>query len=86
MADVTSLQGPVEKVAGKLLLRIPLAAGGDQFIECARGISQVKGEYLNVFIPEWLAGSLRIDEGSLVTVDNADGKFNIHPVQPLPIQ
>ena len=86
MEDVTSLQGPVEKVDGKLVLSIPMIAGGDQFIECSKGISEVQGEYLKIIIPEWLAGMLRIEEGSLVTVDNANGKFNIHPVNPNPIQ
>lgn len=86
MAEVTSLQGPVEKINGQLVLRIPLEAGGDQFIECARSISQIDGEYLTVRIPEWLAGMLRIEKGSLVSVDNGNGKFNIHPVEPLPLQ
>ena len=86
MENVTSLQGPVEKIEGKLVLFIPLSAGGDQFIECSRGISEVQGEYLKIIIPEWLAGTLRIEEGSVVTVDNENGKFNIRPVSPQPIQ
>ncbi len=86
MDDVTSLQGPVEKIEGKLILRIPLEAGGDQLIDCSRGVSEVEGEYLKIVIPEWLAGMLRIEEGDLVSVDNADGKFNIRPVNPRPIQ
>jgi hypothetical protein len=60
--------------------------GGDQFIECSRGISEIQGEYLKVTIPEWLSGMLRIEEGSLVSVNNANGKFNIVPVNPLPLQ
>lgn len=84
--DVFSLQGPVEKIDGKLTLRIPLEAGGNQFIECSRGISEIDGEFLKITIPEWLSGLLRIDEGSVVTVDNENGKFNIHPVDPLPVQ
>ncbi len=58
MEDITYLQGPIEKIDGKLVLFIPLAAGGDQFIECSKGISEVEGEYLKVIIPEWLAGTL----------------------------
>jgi len=42
MDDVASLQGSVEKIDGKLVLRIPLEAGGDQFVQCSRGISEVK--------------------------------------------
>jgi hypothetical protein len=84
--NVTSLQGPVEKIDGKLVLRIPLEAGGTEFIECSRGISVVEGDYLTITIPEWMAGMLRIDAGSLVSVDNRDGKCNIQPVDPLPLQ
>jgi len=84
--DVSSLQGPVEKSDGKLVLRIPLEAGGSQFIECSRGISEIEEGYLKIVIPEWLAGMLRIEEGTLVSVDNANGKFNIHPVNPKPFQ
>jgi hypothetical protein len=86
MDDVTSLQGPIEKIDGKLTLLIPLEAGGDQLIECSRGISEIKGGYLKITIPEWLSGMLRIEAGSLVSVDNANGKFNIHPVNPSPLQ
>jgi hypothetical protein len=84
--EITSLTGPVEKIDGKLTLVIPLIAGGDRFIECSRGISQIQGEYLKIVIPEWLAGMLRIEEGHSVSIDNKDGKFNIHPVNPMPLQ
>ena len=84
-ADVVSLEGPVEKVDGKLVLMIPLAAGADQFIDCSRGIAEVQGEYLKVVIPERLAGMLRIDEGSKVSVNNRNGKFNIVPANPSPL-
>jgi hypothetical protein len=63
-----------------------LSAGGDQLIECSKGIAEVCGEYLKVIIPEWLAGTLRIEERSLIRIDNKDGKFNISPVNPQPIQ
>jgi hypothetical protein len=86
MNHVTSLQGPIEKIDGKITLLIPLEAGGDQFIECSRGISEIPGEYLRITIPEWLSGMLRIDEGSVVSLDNENGKLNIHPVNPSPLQ
>jgi hypothetical protein len=82
MDDVTSLRGPIEKIKGKLTLLIPLEAGGDQFIEYSRGVSEIHGEYLKITIPEWLAGILRIEEGSVVSVDNENGKLNIHPIDP----
>ena len=86
MDDITHLEGPVEKIDGKLTLRIPLAAGADKFIQCSRGISEIDGEYLKIVIPEWLAGTLRIEEGSVVSVENENGKLNIRPVNPLPLQ
>ncbi|HEY1802577.1 MAG TPA: hypothetical protein VGG46_16745 [Terriglobales bacterium] len=86
MCGITSLHGPVEKIDGKLTLLIPLEAGGRELIECSRGISEVEGEYLKIVIPEWLAGMLRIEDGSLVSVDNENGKFNIHPINPAPLQ
>lgn len=86
MDNVTSLQGPIEKIDGKLTLLIPLEAGGDQFLECSKGIAEIQGEYLRITIPEWLSGLVRIEEGSLVSVDNANGKFNIHAINPALVQ
>jgi hypothetical protein len=77
MNDAISLEGPVELVDGKLMVRIPLAAGGDKLAPLARGIGQTDGEYLNVVIQPWLAEKLRIGAGSLVFVDNKNGKFTI---------
>jgi len=37
---------------------------------------------LKIVIQEWLAGMLRIEEGDSVSVDNADGKFNVRAVNP----
>lgn len=83
--DVITLQGPVERIDGKLALLIPLNEGGDKFVECCRGISEVEGDTLKITIQEWLAGMLRIEEGDLVSIDNADAKFNISPVNARPI-
>lgn len=84
--EVASLQGPVEKIDGKLTLRIPLEAGGDRFVACSQGISEVKDGCLVIVIQEWLAGLLRIEDGDLVSIDNANGKFNVRPVNPRPAQ
>jgi len=84
--NVTSLEGPVEKDDGKLVLRIPLSAGGSELIECSRGVGTVEGEYLKIEIQEWLAGILRLAEGDLVNVNNQNGKLNITPVDPRPVQ
>ncbi len=74
---VTCLIGPIEESAGQLQLQIPLTIGGSELIECSRGIGQVEGETLNITIPNWLADKLQIKAGTLVEVDNRDGKFNI---------
>ena len=84
--DIFSLEGPVDEINGQLVSLIPLAAGGDKFIECSRGISEVHGEYVKIIIPEWLAGTLRIAKGQRVSVDNKNGKFNIQPIDPTPLQ
>ena len=81
-----SLSGPVEKINGKLMLAIPLEGGGDQFVECTKGIGEIEGAFLRITIPEWLSGMLRIEEGSIVSVDDANGKFNIHPINPSQVQ
>jgi len=77
MSNVTSLQRFVENIDGKLMLRIPLAAGGRELVECSRGISEIDGDFLNIVIPGWLAEKLGVSEGSTVVVGNENGRFNI---------
>ena len=77
--DVTSLQGPVEVLDGGLVLRIPLDAGGADLAQSARGIAEVRDGLLVVRIPPWLAEQLGISAGTVVRVDNRDGKFTITP-------
>jgi hypothetical protein len=81
-----SLEGPVIKVNGELLLFVPLCAGGAELAECSRGIAEVQGEFLRISIPEWLAGLLRIEEGDLVCVYNRGGTFHIGPSNPRSVQ
>lgn len=84
--DIVSLEGPIEEIGGKLMLRIPLDAGGTGLVECSRGIAIVEGGLLLVEIPAWLAGKLRVVAGDVVNVNNAGGKFNITPVAARPMQ
>jgi hypothetical protein len=77
MEEVLSLEGPVLKVDGELVLFIPLSAGGDELIELSRGISEVQGEFLKIKIPVWLAAVLRIEEGDLVCVRKAGGLIRV---------
>ena len=77
MDDFISIEGPVELINGNLTLRIPLSAGGNQLAPFAHGIGQIEDDFLCVIIKPWLAEKLRIGEGSLVVVDNNNGKFTI---------
>ncbi len=77
MATITSWTGLVEKTDGKLVLRIPLASGGDELVACTQEAGKVEGDFLNIVIVDRLAEELGIFEGSTVDVDNADGKFHI---------
>lgn len=83
--EVVSLEGPVLKINGELVLLVPLEAGGSGLVDCSRGISTVEGAFLKIVIPEPIAGMLRIEEGDLVWIHNADGKFNIQAAKPRPV-
>ena len=71
MAEPMSLQGPVLKVNGELMLLIPLEDGGAAEVEGARGVCDAQGSYLKVAIPEWIAGLLRIEEIFFATSPSA---------------
>ena len=85
LSEVTSLEGPVIKKDGQLMLLIPLSEGGEELVACSRGISEVVDGRLKIVIQEWLAGMLRIEEGDLVCVHNTDGKFHIQASNPRPV-
>lgn len=80
MSEIRSevyLRQRVQKIGRELVLLIPMAGIGDDFLECTRGIAAVQGQFLKVVLPDWLAAEIRIKEGSFVVVSNRDGKFNI---------
>jgi len=85
MIEVISLEGALEVREGQLVLLIPLDAGGNGLIECAKGISEVEGAFLKVEIPDWLAGVLRVAAGDRVVVQNTHGKFGIWAVNARPV-
>lgn len=72
---VTSLDAPIEEIDGNLTIRIPMIAGGDQFVACSRGISEVRGEYLYVVVDEFTR-VMGLQPGEIAHMDNEDGKFN----------
>lgn len=61
------------------MLRIRLDASGRDLVACSRNIGKIDGEFLCVHIKDWLAEIPGISEGSAVSIDNADGEFNISP-------
>ena len=75
---IVSVTGPVDWIDGELALMIPLAVGGDALRESCKSISTIDGDYLNVVIQSWLAEKIGVKEDSIVTVDNAEGRFNIY--------
>jgi len=76
--DVTELAGPVEEDdEGRLLLKLPLFEGGDEFIHCTESISEIDGPYLKIILPDWLVKKLDLRDGSRVAIDNKDRKFNM---------
>jgi hypothetical protein len=72
-----SLRGPIEREGPRLVLRIPLDAGGEQLRLVCEAISEIDGDDLVVPIPEWLAEKIAVGEGTEVYVDDRWGKFNI---------
>ncbi len=76
-----SLECPVERHCDRLVLRIPLAVGGDQLQRVAPAVSFVEEDTLVVPLPEWLAVRMHLGEGSAVHVDDRWGKLNIARLQ-----
>ena len=54
--DITTLSGPVEKIDGELVLRIPLDAGGVEFVGCSQGIATIEGGELEGSNPQMACG------------------------------
>lgn len=77
MEELMSLQGPVLVVNGQLTLLVPLQDGRAESIDRSRDASEVAGSCLQIAIPEWIAGMLRIEEGDIVCVTNWDGELGI---------
>ena len=75
--EIVSITGPVEEVGGRLMIRIPLWMGGRALAPLCRSVSTIEDDHLVVIIRPWLAQQLRIGAGSVVDVDNRNGKFTI---------
>lgn len=77
MEEIITIQGPVELYDGQLVLRIPLACGGDKLAPYAKGIGEIEGDFLQIVIKPWLAEKLNISQNSLVIVDNCNAELTI---------
>ena len=75
--NYVSIQAPVESREGRLVLRIPMDAGGAKFQLVAQASSFVEGDDLVVLLPEWLAHRMQLGEGTEVHLDDRWGKLNI---------
>lgn len=79
--DFVALEGPVERRGDRLVLRVPLAAGGERLKDAARATAYEEDGSLVVELPDWLSDRMRLHEGATVHVDNRWGKLNISRLQ-----
>jgi hypothetical protein len=77
MSDPVSVKSSIELIDGQLTLRIPLDEGGEELISCTSRFASVESDYLYITLPDWMTERLGVSEGSVVVVDNRDGKFNV---------
>ena len=85
MEKVISLEGPVLKINGQLVLLIPMACGGGELAEDLKGISEVERNFVKIAIPDWLAEMLQIEEGDVMVVGNGESKFHLQPGHVRPV-
>ena len=84
MENTTYSEWPVVRANGELMLLIPLEETMDG-VKPSRDFLDTQGNFLKIVIPEWLAEMLEVGEGDFLRVINADGEFQIQPVQPRPV-
>ncbi len=78
---VVRVEGPLERIDGRWLMRIPLTVGGDVLSATTAGIGRVKGDMLEVELAERLVQNLKLQDGQRLLVHNATGEFTFewHP-------
>ncbi|HET8922093.1 MAG TPA: hypothetical protein VFN26_03750 [Candidatus Acidoferrum sp.] len=81
MENTTYSEWPIVKANGELMLLVPLAETIGS-VQPSASFLDTQGNFLKIVIPEWLAEMLEVEEGDLLRVSNADGEFQIQPVQP----
>ena len=72
---VVRIEGPLEKIGERWLMRIPLSVGGDVLSATTSGIGQVKDGILEIELPTQLVQNLKLKEGQHLWIHNASGEF-----------
>ena len=81
MENTVYSEWPIVKANGELMLLVPLAETMVS-VKPSPGFLDTQGNFLKIVIPAWLAEMLEVEEGDFLRVSNADGEFQIQPVQP----
>ena len=84
MENTMYSEWPVVRANGELMLLVPL----EETIGSAkpsRSFLDTQANFLKVVIPGWLAEMLEVEEGDFLRVRNADGEFQIQPVELRPV-
>ena len=76
VAKPVRVEATLEHIAGRWLLRVPLATGGDKLALYTRGTSEIKGEVLEVKLPENLVRNLGLRDGQHLWIHNEGGRFS----------
>jgi len=84
MESTVYSEWPILKANGELMLLVPLAETIGT-VKPSRCVLDTQGEFLKIVIPEWLAEMLEVEEGDSLRVSNADGEFQIQPIQSRPV-
>jgi len=82
MENTAFCEWPIVKANGELMLLVPLAESIGS-VNPSGGFLDMQGKFLKIVIPGWLAEILEVGEGDFLRVSNADGDFQIRPVQTL---
>ena len=76
-SDYLSIQGPVERRDNRLVLRVPVDAGGHRLWSIANRLCVIENSDVIVLLPDWLTEQMHLEEGSEVHVDDRWGRLNI---------
>jgi antitoxin component of MazEF toxin-antitoxin module len=81
--DAFSLMDPILDIDGRWVVVIPPAISGELRI-CSGTTVKFEGNFLKIFLPEWIAKELQEDGEDQVWVRTADSKLVFHVVKAKP--